>query len=140
LSKKSRPHAVVEKEQALLKIDHEQVLEQKKQAEANRDARRAQLEQAKLHIDMTEKQQASQITQDRNAVEVAKAALESLEANTRQRITEAETQISTTQNGESRCAESTSGTGDTAYRDDRETARKRNHTSPKRCRIRKGGA
>ena len=90
--------AVVEKEQALLKIDHEQVLEQKKQAEANRDARRAQLEQAKLHIDMTEKQQASQITQDRNAVEVAKAALESLEANTRQRITEAETQISTTQN------------------------------------------
>ena len=90
--------AVVEKEQALLKIDHEQVLEQKKQAEANRDARRAQLEQAKLHIDMTEKQQASQITQDRNAVEVAKAALESLDANTRQRITEAETQISTTQN------------------------------------------
>ena len=89
---------VVEKEQALLKIDHEQVLEQKKQAEANRDARRAQLEQAKLRIDMTEKQQASQITQDRNAVEVAKAALESLEANTRQRITEAETQISTTQN------------------------------------------
>jgi multidrug efflux pump subunit AcrA (membrane-fusion protein) len=90
--------AVVEKEQALLKIDHEQVLEQKKQAEANRDARRAQLEQAKLHIDMTEKQQASQITQDRNAVEVAKAVLESLEADTRQRITEAETQISTTQN------------------------------------------
>ena len=90
--------AVVEKEQALLKIDHEQVLEQKKQAEANRDARRAQLEQAKLHIDMTEKQQASQITQDRNAVEVAKAALESLDANTRQRITEAETQISTTKN------------------------------------------
>ena len=89
---------VVEKEQALLKIDHEQVLEQKKQAEANRDARRAQLEQAKLRIDMTEKQQASQITQDRNAVEVAKAALESLDADTRQRITEAETQIATTEN------------------------------------------
>ena len=83
----------MEKEQALLKIDHEQVLEQKKQAEANRDARRAQLEQAKLRIGMTEKQQASQITQDRNAVEVAKAALESLDANTRQRITEAETKF-----------------------------------------------
>ena len=89
---------VVEKGQALLKIDHEQVLEQKKQAEANRDARRAQLEQATLRIGMTEKQQESAITQAQNAVTVAKAALESLEANTRQRITEAETQISTTQN------------------------------------------
>jgi HlyD family secretion protein len=88
----------VEKGQALLKIDDEQVREQKKQASANRDARRAELEQATLRIDMTEKQQASQITQDRNAVEVAKAVLESLEADTRQRITEAETQISTTQN------------------------------------------
>ena len=88
----------VEKGQALLKIDDEQVLEQKKQAEANRDARKAQLDQAKLRIEMTEKQQESAITQAQNAVTVAKAALESLDANTRQRITEAETQISTTQN------------------------------------------
>ena len=89
---------IVEKEQALLKIDDEQVREQKKQAEANRDARQAQLDQARLRIEMTEKQQESQITQAQNAVESAKAALESLDANTRQRITEAETQISTTQN------------------------------------------
>lgn len=89
---------IVEKGQALLKIDDEQVREQKKQAEANRDARQAQLEQARLRIEMTEKQQESQITQAQNAVESAKAALESLDANTRQRITEAETQISTTQN------------------------------------------
>ena len=89
---------VVEKEQPLLKIDDEQVLEQKKQASANRDARKAQVEQATLRIGMTEKQQESAITQARNAVTAAKAALESLEANTRQRITEAETQISTTQN------------------------------------------
>ena len=88
----------VEKGQPLLKIDDEQVLEQKKQAEANRDARRSQLEQAKLRIEMTEKQQESAITQAQNAVKVARAALESLDANTRQRITEAETQISTTQN------------------------------------------
>ena len=88
----------VEKGQPLLKIDDEQVLEQKKQAEANRDARRSQLEQAKLRIEMTEKQQESAITQAQNAVKVAKAALESLDANTRQRVTEAETQISTTQN------------------------------------------
>ena len=88
---------VVEKEQALLKIDDEQVREQEKQASANRDARRAQVEQATLRIGMTEKQQESAITQARNAVESAKAALESLDANTRQRITEAETQISTTE-------------------------------------------
>ena len=88
----------VEKGQALLKIDDEQVLEQKKQASANRDARRAQLEQAALRIEMTKKQQKSAITQAQNAVTAARAALESLDANTRQRITEAETQISTTQN------------------------------------------
>ena len=89
---------VVEKEQALLKIDDEQVREQEKQASANRDARKAQVEQATLRIGMTEKQQESAITQAQNAVESAKAALESLGANTRQRITEAETQISTTKN------------------------------------------
>ncbi len=89
---------VVEKEQGLLKIDDEQVREQKKQAAANRDARKAQVEQATLRIGMTEKQQESAITQARNAVEVARAALESLDANTRQRITEAETQIATTEN------------------------------------------
>ena len=89
---------VVEKEQPLLKIDDEQVREQEKQASANRDARKAQVEQATLRIKMTEKQQESAITQAQNAVEVARAALESLDANTRQRITEAETQISTTEN------------------------------------------
>ncbi len=89
---------VVEKDQPLLKIDDEQVREQEKQASANRDARKAQVEQAALRIEMTEKQQESQITQAQNAVESAKAALESLDANTRQRITEAETQISTTEN------------------------------------------
>ena len=89
---------VVEREQALLKIDDEQVREQKKQAAANRDARKAQVEQATLRIGMTEKQQESAIAQAQNAVEVARAALESLDANTRQRITEAETQIATTEN------------------------------------------
>ena len=47
--------AVVEKEQPLLKIDDEQVREQEKQASANRDARKAQVQQAALRIDMTEK-------------------------------------------------------------------------------------
>ena len=66
--------AVVEKEQALLKIDDEQVLEQEKQASANRDARKAQVEQATLRIEMTEKQQESAITQARNAVEAAQGS------------------------------------------------------------------
>ncbi|MCZ6679848.1 MAG: HlyD family efflux transporter periplasmic adaptor subunit, partial [Candidatus Poribacteria bacterium] len=89
---------VVEKDQKLLKIDDEQIREQKKQAEANRDAREAQWKQAILRIDMTKKQQKSEITQAKNAVKVAEAALESLEANTLQRITEAETQLATTTN------------------------------------------
>ena len=88
----------VEKGQKLIQIDDQQIREQQEQAKANRDARQAQLEQAKLRIDMTDKQQNSQITQSRNTVESAKASLESLEATTRQRITEAETQIATSKN------------------------------------------
>jgi len=88
----------VEKGQKLIQIDDQQIQEQKKQAEANRDARFAQLQQAELRIDMTEKEQKSKITQAQNAVKVAEASLESLEANTTQRIAEADTQISTTKN------------------------------------------
>ena len=85
----------VEKGQKLIQIDDQQIREQHEQAKANRDARLAQLRQAELRIDMTDKQQDSQITQARNTLKSAEASLESLEATTRQRITEAETQIST---------------------------------------------
>ena len=88
---------VVKKGDPLLRIDDEQVLEQKRQAEANRDARNAQLQQAELQIQITEKQQESSLAQAHNSVAVAQATLDSFIATTKQRITEAETQVSTTQ-------------------------------------------
>ena len=81
----------------LLQIDDEQILEQRTQAEANRDARKAQLQQAELQIQITEKQQESGLAQARNSVAVAQAALDSFVATTQQRITEAETRVATTQ-------------------------------------------
>ena len=88
----------VEGGQDLLKIDDEQILEQRNQAKAYRDARRAQHKQAELQIELTKKKQASEIAQAENSVKIAEGRLESLEATTRQRITEAETRISTTRN------------------------------------------
>ncbi len=82
----------------LLQIDDEQILEQRTQAEANRDARKAQLQQAELQIQITEKQQESSLAQARNSVAVAQASLDSFVATTQQRITEAETQVATTKN------------------------------------------
>lgn len=88
----------VEVDQPLLRIDDEQILEQKKQAEANLDARRAELERAQLRITITEKQQESSLAQSQNSVIKAQATLDSFVANTQQRITEAETLVATTQN------------------------------------------
>lgn len=88
---------VVELGAPLLRIDDEQILEQRKQAAANRDARKAQLQQAELQIQITEKQQESSLAQARNSVAVAQATLDSFVATTQQRITEAETQVATTQ-------------------------------------------
>ena len=89
---------LVEAGQALLQIDDEQILEEKKQAEANRDAREAQLKQAELRIQITEKQEQSSLLQATNAVAKAEANLDSFVANRQQRITEAETFVATTQN------------------------------------------
>lgn len=81
----------------LLRIDDEQILEQRKQAAANRDARKAQFQQAELQIQITEKQQESNLAQAGNSVAVAQATLDSFVATTQQRLTEAETQVATTQ-------------------------------------------
>jgi len=89
---------IVEIGQPLLQIDEKQILEQMKQAEANRDARKAQLQQAELQIQITEKQQESSLVQATNSVSKAKATVDSLIATTQQRITEAETLVATTQN------------------------------------------
>ncbi len=88
----------VEMDQPLLRIDEKQILEQKKQAEANLNARKAELERAQLHIEITEKQQESNLAQAQNSVVKAQATLDSFVANTQQRITEAETLVATTKN------------------------------------------
>lgn len=88
----------VEMDQPLLRIDEKQILEQKKQAEANLNAREAELKRAQLRIKITEKQQESSLAQSRNSVLKAQATLDSFVANTQQRITEAETLVATTQN------------------------------------------
>ena len=88
----------VELDQPLLRIDEKQILEQKKQAEANLNARKAELERAQLRITITEKQQESSLAQARNSVLKAQATLDSFVANTQQRITEAETLVATTKN------------------------------------------
>ena len=88
----------VELDQPLLRIDEKQILEQKKQAEANLNARKAELERAQLRIKITEKQQESSLAQAQNSVLKAQATLDSFVANTQQRITEAETLVATTKN------------------------------------------
>lgn len=90
--------AKVEMGQPLLRIDEKQILEQKKQAEANLDARKAELKRAQLRIKITEKQQESNLAQAQNSVLKAQATLDSFVANTQQRITEAETLVATTKN------------------------------------------
>ena len=90
--------AKVEMDQPLLRIDEKQILEQKKQAEANFNARKAELKRAQLRITITEKQQESSLAQSQNSVLKAQATLDSFVANTQQRITEAETLVATTQN------------------------------------------
>ena len=82
----------------LLEIDAKQILEDMKQAEANRDARKAELEQADLRIQIAEQREKSDLLQAQNAVAKAEANLQSFAANRQQRITEAETLVATTQN------------------------------------------
>lgn len=82
----------------LLRIDDEQILEQKKQAQAYLEARDAELKRAELQIDITEKQQDSNLAQAGNSVLKARATLDSFVATTQQRITEADTLVATTLN------------------------------------------
>ena len=88
----------VELDQPLLRIDEKQILEQKKQAEANLNARKAELKRAQLRIKITEKQQESSLAQAQNSVLKSQATLDSFVVNTQQRITEAETLVATTKN------------------------------------------
>jgi len=88
----------VEKGQMLLKIDDARIVEEKKQTQANLDAAKAQLEQAKLNTNLTEQQKDSGLKQASDSVEVANAAYEAATATETQRISQAETDIATTKN------------------------------------------
>lgn len=89
---------LVEEGQPLMKIDAEQILEEKKQAEAYRDARQAELQQAELRIKIAEQREESDLLQAQNAVAKAEASIQSFAVNRQQRINEAETLVATTQN------------------------------------------
>ncbi len=89
---------LVELGQPLLQIDDKQILEQKKQAEANMEARSAELKQAELRIEIIDKQQTSSLFQAQNSVARAQATLTSFIANKHQRTSEAKTLVATTQN------------------------------------------
>ena len=88
----------VEEGRELLKIDDEQISEQRNQAEAYRNAQKARHKQAELQIELTTKRQTNEIAQAENSVRMSEGRLEAIKAETRQRITEAETRISTTRN------------------------------------------
>ncbi len=89
---------LVQEGDPLLKIDDEQILEDMKQAQAYRDARQAELDQAELRIQIAEKRETSDLVQAKNAVAKSEAYLLAFTANKQQRITEAETLVATTQN------------------------------------------
>ena len=89
---------LVEAGDPLLKIDDKQISEDMKQAEAYRDARKAELEQANLRIKIADQREKSDLLQAQNSVAKAEANLQSFAANKQQRITEAETLVATTQN------------------------------------------
>ena len=89
---------LVQEGDPLLKIDDKQILEEMKQAEANRNARKAEYEQAELRIQIAEKRETSDLLQAQNAVAKSQASLQSFAANKQQRINEAETLVATTQN------------------------------------------
>ncbi len=89
---------LVQEGDPLLKIDHEQIIEDMNQAKAYRDARKAELDQSELRIQIAEKRETSDLLQARNAVAKSQASLVSFAANKQQRINEAETLVATTQN------------------------------------------
>ena len=90
--------AFVEEGQDLLKIDDEQISEQRNQAAAYRNAQKARHKQAELQIQLATTRQANEIAEAENSVKMSEGRLESIKAETSQRITEAETRVSTTRN------------------------------------------
>ena len=88
----------VEKDQVLLKIDPEQYVEEKKQAEADVNAAEAQLFQSKLNIILKTEELESARQQAEDNVKIARSNLRTTEAASQTQITSLETDIQTTLN------------------------------------------
>ena len=88
----------VEKDQILLEIDPEQYIEERKQAEADVNAAKAQLRQAELSIMLKTEELDSARQQAEDNVKIARSNLRTTLASTQTQITSAETDIQTTVN------------------------------------------
>ena len=88
----------VEKDQVLLEIDPEQYLEEKKQAEADVNAAKAQLMQSQLNIILKTEELESARQQAEDNVKIAESNLRTTLAASQTQITSAETDIQTTKN------------------------------------------
>ena len=88
----------VEKGQVLMKIDDRQIRELKRQAEADVNAAKAQLEQARRNTQLVIARYQSEIKQAEAALERAKAAYEAAKATSAQLIAQAEAEIEATRN------------------------------------------
>ena len=88
----------VEKDQILLEIDPEQYVEEKRQAEADVNAAKAQLMQAELNIMLKTEELESARQQAADNVKIAQSNLRTTLASSQTQITSAETDIQTTQN------------------------------------------
>jgi HlyD family secretion protein len=88
----------VEKGQVLMKIDDKQILEQKRQAEADVNAAQAQLEQAQRNTQLAIARYQSELKQYQAALESAKAAYEATKTASAQLIAQAESEIAATKN------------------------------------------
>ena len=88
----------VEKDQILLEIDPEQYIEERKQAEADVNAAKAQLMQAELNIMLKTEELESSRQQAEDSVKIARSNLRTTLAASQTQITSAETDIQTTKN------------------------------------------
>ena len=88
----------VEKDQILLEIDPEQYEEERKQAEADVNAAKAQLMQSQLNIILKNEELESARQQAIDSVKIAQSNLKTTEAASQTQITSLETDIQTTLN------------------------------------------
>ena len=88
----------VEKDQVLLEIDPEQYIEERKQAEADVRAAKAQLMQSQLNIELKTEELDSSRQQAEDNVKIAQSNLRTTVAASQTQITSAETDIQTTKN------------------------------------------